>query len=127
MSSVKATSIDEYIAGFPAEVQLIMQQVRSTINNMVPEAEETISYAIPCFKLHNEYLVYFAGFAKHIGVYPAPTGNPEFTTAFQGYKTGKGSIQFPLDKPIPFDLIKKIVDFRLRETEARIMKKGKAR
>jgi uncharacterized protein YdhG (YjbR/CyaY superfamily) len=109
-------NIDEYIAGFPEAVQEILQQIRATIKVAAPEAEETISYAIPAFTLNGRYLVYFAGYKKHIGLYPVPTGNPEFDTAFAPYKTsGKGTVQFPLDKPLPLSLITRIVKFRMKE------------
>lgn len=108
----KAKNIDEYIAGFPTETQKVMQLVRSAIKKVVPEAEETISYAMPTFKLNGHYLVYFAGFAKHLGFYPAPVGMETFKEEFKNYKTGKGSVQFPLNQPIPFDLIARIVEFR---------------
>ena len=113
----KPNNIDEYIAGFPKETQEILQQIRTTIKNSVPEAEETISYAIPTFKLKGVYLVYFAAFKNHIGFYATPTGHAEFKDELSNYKQGKGSVQFPLDKPIPFDLIKRIVEFRVKGIE----------
>jgi uncharacterized protein YdhG (YjbR/CyaY superfamily) len=111
----KAETIDEYIADFPAEVQKIMQEIRTVIKKVAPTAEESISYAIPTFKLNGVYLVYFAGFKNHIGFYPAPVGMEAFKEEFSIYKTGKGSVQFPLNKPMPFDLITRIVEFRLEE------------
>lgn len=113
MATPKPKSIDEYIAGFPKEVQGILEQVRVTIREAAPQAEETISYAIPTFKLNNTYLVYFAGFRNHIGFYPAPVGMEEFKEEFSAYKTGKGSVQFPLDQLMPLDLIARIVKFRV--------------
>ena len=105
----KPENIDEYIAGFPEHTQKILQQIRSTIKETVPKAAETISYGIPSFNLQGRYLVYFAGYKKHIGVYPVPVGNMEFEKDFSQYKTsGKGAIQFTLDKPIPLDLITKM-------------------
>ena len=112
MTVTKAASIDEYIVGFPSDTQKVMQQIRAVIKNVVPEAEETISYAIPTFTLNGKYLVYFAGFKKHIGFYPAPVGMEEFKDQLSGFKTGKGSVQFPLNNPMPLDLIKSIVKFR---------------
>ncbi len=117
MTTNKPTNIDEYIADFPEETQEILEQIRVEIKNLVPKAEETISYAIPTFKLKDVYLVYFAAFKNHIGFYATPTGHEEFKDALSNYKQGKGSVQFPLDKPIPFDLIKRIVEFRVGEIE----------
>lgn len=107
-------SIDDYIAGFPKEVQVILQQIRTTIKQAVPEAEETISYAMPAFKYHG-MLVYFAAYRNHIGFYALPSGNEAFKKELQHYKTGKGSIQFPLDEPMPLDLISRIVKLRANE------------
>jgi uncharacterized protein YdhG (YjbR/CyaY superfamily) len=110
----KAESIDEYIAGFPQETQKVLEEIRATIKNVVPEAEETISYGMPTFNLYGHYLVYFAAYKKHIGFYPAPVGNDLFKQELSSYKTGKGSVQFPLAKPMPLDLIVKIVQFRVK-------------
>jgi uncharacterized protein YdhG (YjbR/CyaY superfamily) len=114
MTTAKPTNIDEYITEFPAEVQKILQQVRTTIKEAAPAAEETISYAIPTFKV-NGNLVHFAAFKNHIGFYPTPSGSEAFKKELSVYKSGKGSVQFPLDKPMPFDLITKIVKFRVEE------------
>jgi uncharacterized protein YdhG (YjbR/CyaY superfamily) len=108
-------TIDEYIAGYPPDVQAIMEQIRTTIKKVAPDVGEKISYGMPTFTLNGTYLVYFAGFKKHIGFYPAPIGIAEFKEELSPYKTGKGSVQFPLDGPIPFDLIEKITSFRLKE------------
>ena len=108
-------TIDEYIAGFPNDVQKILGKIRMTIKKAAPDAEETISYQIPTFILKGHYLVYFAAYKKHIGVYPAPIGNAEFNEALSPYASGKGTAKFNLDKPIPFDLISKIVQFRAKE------------
>jgi uncharacterized protein YdhG (YjbR/CyaY superfamily) len=105
-------SIDEYIAGFPQPVQEILEQIRSTIRAAAPDAEETISYQMPTFTLNGRYLIYFAAYQKHIGLYPAPIGDPAFDQDLSAYAAGKGTLRFPLDKPIPFDLISKIVKFR---------------
>lgn len=115
MTNNKPRSIDEYIAAFPTETQIVLEQIRAAIKNVAPDAEETISYGIPTFKLNNTYVVYFAGFKNHIGFYPAPVAVEAFQKEFESYKTGKGSIQFPLDQPMPFDLITRIVQFRIRE------------
>ncbi len=123
MKTAKPNNIDEYIAGFPEDTQKILEQIRTTIKKSVPEAEETISYAIPTFTLHNVYLVYFAAFKNHIGFYATPTGHEAFKEELSVYKQGKGSIQFPLNKPMPFNLITKIAKFREKE----ILKKAKTK
>ncbi|MFC4872567.1 iron chaperone [Negadavirga shengliensis] len=110
----KAESISEYIAGFPQETQRVLEEIRATIKNVVPEAEESISYGMPTFNLHGHYLVYFAAYKKHIGFYPVPVENDFFKQELSSYKTGKGSVQFPLAKPMPLDLIVKIVQFRVK-------------
>jgi uncharacterized protein YdhG (YjbR/CyaY superfamily) len=120
-------NIDEYIAGFPKEVQEKLQKVRTTIKKAAPDAEETIKYKIPTFMLKGKYLIYFAGYKNHIALYPAPIGIPEFKEAISAYESGKGTLQFPLDKPIPFGLITKIVKFRAKENLARAVTKGKKR
>jgi uncharacterized protein YdhG (YjbR/CyaY superfamily) len=107
-------NIDEYIAGFPKEVQVILEEIRTTIRKAAPEAEEAIKYRMPTFTLKGN-LVHFAAFKNHIGFYPIPTGIEAFKKELSQYKGGKGSVQFPLDKPIPLDLISRIVKFRVRE------------
>ena len=112
----KPTTIDEYIAGFPEDTQLILEQVRGTIKGAVPGSEEKISYGIPSITLNGKYVLYFAGYKKHIGVYPVP--RKEFEKDFAPYKTsGKGTIQFPLDKPLPAGLVKKLVKARVAEND----------
>jgi len=118
MITTKPNNIDEYIAGFPKDVQKILEQIRTTVKQAAPEAEETISYAMPAFKLQGN-LVYFAAFKNHIGFYALPTGNEAFKKELSTYKTGKGSIQFPLDKPMPLDLVTRIVKFRIKENQER--------
>ncbi len=122
MESVKAASIDEYISAFPKDVQEKLEAVRKTISKAAPKAEEAISYAIPTFKL-NGNLVHFAAFKNHIGFYPAPRGLEEFKDELSGYKGAKGSVQFPLDKPMPLDLIARIVKFRVKQNEQSKIKK----
>jgi len=114
MQNVKAESIDQYIAAFPAEVQTLLQQMRDTIRKAAPRAEETISYAVPTFKL-NGNLVHFAAFKKHIGFYPGPSGIQAFQKEFSAYEGAKGSVQFPYDKPLPLTLVSKVVKFRVKE------------
>lgn len=110
-----ATTIDAYIAEFPAEVRERLEQVRTLVREIAPDATETISYAIPTFDLNGKHLVHFAGYAKHVGFYPAPTGMEAFKEDFAPYQTGKGSVRFPLDQPLPVDLIRRIVEFRVAE------------
>ncbi len=125
MTTAKPTNIDEYIAGFPKEVQAILEQVRATVKQVAPDAEEAISYGIPTFRLNKTYLVYFAGFKNHVGFYATPTGHEAFQEELSVFKQGKGSVQFPLDKPMPLDLIIKIVEFRKQEVLAKTVKKPK--
>jgi uncharacterized protein YdhG (YjbR/CyaY superfamily) len=108
-------TIDDYIKTFPEDVQIILEKLRRTIQKAAPEAVETISYGIPTFKLNGRYLVYFAAWKNHIGFYPMPSGAKAFKKELSVYNQGKGSIQFSLDKPIPYDLISKIITFRVRE------------
>jgi uncharacterized protein YdhG (YjbR/CyaY superfamily) len=110
-------TIDEFIHSFPKDVQTILERIRQAIQKAAPEATETMSYGIPTFDLNGKHLVHFAGFAKHISFFPTPSPIPVFKKELAGYKTSKGTIQFPLDKPIPFDLIKRIVIFRVKEVE----------
>jgi len=116
-------SIDEYIATFPDDVQKVMEQLRRTIKAAAPEAEEKISYQMPTFTLNGKYLVYFAGWKTHISFYGAPRGNVEFKEDLSAYEAGQGTLKFPLDKPIPLDLITEIVKFRAVENRKRIDKK----
>ncbi len=107
-------NIDEYIAAFPAEIQIILEKIRKTIRSAAPEAVETISYAMPTFKLEGN-LVHFAAFKRHIGFYPTPSGVEKFQKELAVYENAKGSIRFPLDQPIPYDLISEIVAYRVQE------------
>jgi len=111
MEKSEPKTIDEYIALFPAKTQKILQQVRETIHNAVPNAKEVISYKMPAFK-QNSILVYFAGYAKHIGFYPTGSGIEAFQHEFGNYKWSKGAVQFPIDKPMPLDLITRITKFK---------------
>ena len=111
-------TIDEYIAGFPPEIQQLLEQIRTTIRAAAPDAEETISYQMPTFRLQGN-LVHFAAFKNHIGFYPTPTGIEEFKEELSAYKGSKGAVQFPLDKPMPLDLIRRIVLFRVQENLAK--------
>ncbi|HET9745190.1 MAG TPA: DUF1801 domain-containing protein [Chitinophagaceae bacterium] len=122
---VNPKNIDEYIAAFPADVQKILQQIRSGIHKAAPQAEETIKYAIPTFTLEGINLVHFAAFKNHIGFYPTPTGIEEFKKELSAFKGAKGSVQFPLDKPMPLALITRIVKFRVKEVLESPKKKSK--
>jgi uncharacterized protein YdhG (YjbR/CyaY superfamily) len=115
-----ARSIDEYIAEFPPETQKVLKELRALITASAPGATETISYAIPTFDLNGRHLVHFAGYAGHVGLYPAPSGLDAFQAELKPYKRGKGSVQFPLDQPLPADLIRRIVEFRVEETTRKV-------
>jgi len=117
-------TIDEYIAGFPRDVQEILKRLRLTIRKAVPDAEETIKYQIPTLTLKGN-LLSFAAYKKHIGVYPVPAGNEKFRKAISVYRAEKSSVRFPLDQPIPFDLISQLVKFRVKEHLARAAATGK--
>lgn len=121
-TKIKFVTIDEYIKTFPKNIQKILGLVRETIKEAAPNAEEAISYQIPTFKL-NGNLVHFAAFKNHIGFYPAPSGQKAFEKELSVYKSGKGSIQFPIDKPMPLALINKIVKYRVKENSTQIKKK----
>lgn len=113
-----ATTIDEYIAEFPPGIRKMLQELRALIRATAPEATEKISYAIPTFFLKKN-LVHFAAFEKHIGFYPGPTGIEAFKEELKPYKSAKGSVQFPLGEPLPMDLIRRIVEFRVAENTGR--------
>lgn len=114
----KFSTIDEYIADAPKEVRPTLEKIRKTIRQAAPEATEAISYGLATFK-QNGNLVHFGAFKNHIGFYPAPSGIEEFKEELKQYQAGKGTIQFSLDKPIPYDLIKKIVKFRVKNNTAK--------
>lgn len=116
----KPKNIDEYIARFPVDIQAMLEQIRTTIKKIVPEAEETISYGIPTFNLNGTYLIYFAAYKNHIGFYPVPGEIEKVDKGFASYKTsGKGTIQFPLNKPMPLNLITKLVKYKVKENVER--------
>jgi uncharacterized protein YdhG (YjbR/CyaY superfamily) len=112
-----AKSIDQYIAGFAPEVRQVLEQMRGLIRDAAPGATETISYAIPTFDLNGVHLVHFAGYAKHIGFYPTGSGIEAFRGELMPYKSAKGSVQFPLGRPLPADLIRRMVEFRVEEVD----------
>ena len=123
MATKKAASIDEYIVGFPAETQKVLEQLRTIIKNTAPHAEETISYAIPTFTINKTYLLYFAGYKNHISLYPATGGNAVFEKEMRAYRSGRSTVRISLDQPLPINLIKKIVKYRMKEN----LKKQKSR
>jgi len=114
MENHKGTCIDEYINSFPLSTQLILEELRSTIRKVAPEAEEKISYQIPTFALKGN-LVHFAAYKNHIGFYPGPSGIEAFKNELAGFEGAKGSVKFPIDKPLPLALITNIVKFRVKE------------
>lgn len=113
--------VDIYIDQFPSNVKEKLSEMRNVIKQNAPEANESFAYGMPAYKLNGRPLVYFAGFKNHIGFYATPTGHEEFKNELAGYKQGKGSVQFPIDEPMPLDLVKRIVQFRVKEN----MSKGK--
>jgi len=117
-------NIDDYISSFPEEIQILLEQVRTTIKQAAPEAEEAIKYAMPTFVL-NGNLVHFAAFKNHIGFYPVPSGIEAFKKELSVYNGAKGSVQFPLDKPMPLGLISEIVKFRVNENQRKQKTKKK--
>jgi len=122
MEGAGAGSIDEYIAQFPPETQKVLREVREVIKATAPDATELISYRMPTFDLNGQHLVHFAGYAKHVGFYPIPSGIEAFKEELAPYKQGKGSAQFPLSEPMPLDLIRRIVEFRVAESAGKAPK-----
>jgi uncharacterized protein YdhG (YjbR/CyaY superfamily) len=112
---MKPNTVDDYIATFPEDVQTLLQKIRTVIREKAPDAVESISYGMPGYKTNKKPLVYFAGYEKHIGFYATPAGHSEFAAELSKYKQGKGSVQFPLDQTIPFELIGRMVAFRVKE------------
>jgi uncharacterized protein YdhG (YjbR/CyaY superfamily) len=117
------TEIDRYLSDFPVDVKKILTQIREIIMDVAPDAVENIAYGMPAYKTNGYPLVYFAGFKNHVGFYATPTGHQRFSDELSEYKQGKGSVQFPLNKPIPFDLIRRIVEFRATENSIKKPKK----
>ncbi len=114
------TTIDEYIADFPENIREFLEQIRQTIQQIEPEAEESISYSLPTFKLNKKPLVYFGGYKNHIGFYATPNGHQEFSKELSRYKHGKGSVQFPITEPMPLQLIAQIVKFRIKQNKEKL-------
>ena len=124
MNPDKPNTIDEYISDFPKETQELLEQVRGTIRQAAPEAVECISYGMPAFKFHG-ILVYFAGYQNHIGFYPAGSGIVAFQKEISAFKNSKGTVQFPLNQPLPFDLISQMVLFSVTENLLKVNTKKK--
>jgi uncharacterized protein YdhG (YjbR/CyaY superfamily) len=120
-----AGTIDEYVAGFSPEVQVILQRVRQTIRKAAPGAEETIKYRMPTFTLGGRNLVHFAGHQHHIGFYPTPSGIEQFQKELSVYENAKGSVQFPINRPIPYALIGRVTRFRVKENRGRTTAKSR--
>ena len=119
MPRQKFKSVDEYIAAFPKNIQIILQELRQAIRDAAPEATEVISYQMPAFRL-NGNLVWFAAFKNHVGFFPTSSVTEAFKERLLSYKTSKGTIRFPIDEPIPFDLVKEIVRFRVQENSSKV-------
>lgn len=126
MNATKVIDVDAYIDGFPTAVQAVLRRVRKTIKQAVPAAEESISYGMPAYKLNGQAVVYFAGYAKHVGFYATPTGHAAFKKQLARYKQGRGSVQFPLDAPLPYELIAQIAAFRAKAVATPAMAKPAA-
>ncbi|MCG6147135.1 hypothetical protein EHQ96_06085 [Leptospira levettii] len=124
MKSNKLENIDEYIHSFPKDIQILLNHVREIIREEAPNAKEAIKYAIPTF-IQNGNLVHFAAYKNHIGFYALPSGNIKFQKEISKFKSGKGSIQFPITEPMPDELIRKIVRFRIKENETKEKKNKK--
>ena len=124
MTGKKPASVEEYIDGFPEDTRRVLKQVREAIKKAAPKAEEGIGYAMPAYTL-NGTLVYFAGYKSHIGFYATPSGHEAFEKELATYKTGKGSVQFPLNEPMPLALITKMVKYRIKENLEKARLKGK--
>lgn len=112
-------NVDAYIHSFPADIQDILQKIRALVHKAAPNAVESIAYGMPAYKTFGKPLVYFAAFQKHIGFYATPSGHEAFANELSKYKQGRGSVQFPLNQPIPFELILQMVEYRVKENESK--------
>lgn len=117
--------VNDYIKGFPQNVQLLLKQMRSLIMTLAPDVQESISYGMPAYKTNGKPLVYFAGYKNHIGFYATPNGHQKFVKELSIYKQGKGSVQFPIDEPLPIELISNIIKFRVEQNQGRIVNSTK--
>ena len=125
MKVVKAKDVEAYIASFPTSTQKLLKQIQKEIKAAAPKSEELIAYGMPGYKLHGKPLVYFAAYEHHIGFYATPTGHKKFEKQLSKYKQGKGSVQFPIDEPMPLKLIADITKFRVAENDSKYGKKKK--
>ncbi len=125
MKQTAPKTIDEYISSFPQDIQEILEKIRSLVKRAAPQAQETIKYGIPTFMLRDTYLIYFAAYKKHIAIYPIPAGDPRFNEEISAYRSGKGTLQFPLDQSIPYTLIRKLIKFSLQDNLTRAESKRK--
>lgn len=112
------TTVEQYLTSLPASTYEAVQQLRAIIKKAAPQSEEGLSYGIGGFKQNGKYFIYYSGYKKHTSIYPAPRGHEDFEAALSGYKGGKGTVQFPVDQPLPVRLIQRIVTFRLKENQA---------
>ena len=112
------STVDDYIASYPADMQVVLETIRQTIRKVVPAADETISYQIPTFRLNGKNVVHFAGWKHHISLYPLPAVDEEYEQEVAPYRSGKGTAKFPLDKPIPYDIIERMVGLLVQERSA---------
>ncbi len=117
---MKFTTVDEYISSFPEDVQKILEEIRGIIKTAAPEAKEKISYQIACFELNGRNLIHFAGWKKHVSLYPVPAGSEAFQRQIKPYVDGKGTLKFPLDEPIPFKLIERVVKLHLAKNKKKL-------
>ena len=117
MRAEKPANVDAYIVPFPENIRKILERVRMTVIRAAPGAEETISYGMPAYRYKGRVIIYFAGYKNHIGVYATPLAHAAFQKELSGYKQGRGSVQFPLDQPMPLDLIKRMVQFRIKQQD----------
>jgi uncharacterized protein YdhG (YjbR/CyaY superfamily) len=125
MIKKSSKTIDDYIKQFPKNIQIILKKIRETIRKAAPGVEETTSYQMPAFKLNGKYLVYFGAWKNHIGFYAMPSGNEAFKHEIAKYQNAKGSVQFPLDEPIPYGLISRVVKFRVKENQEKAVQKNR--
>ncbi len=125
MRAVAIKNVDDYIFSFPPKTQKLLKQVRKAVIASAPKSAESISYGMPAYKLNDKALVYFAGYEKHIGFYATPSGHKKFEKQLSKYKQGKGSVQFPLDEPMPLKLITDMIKFRVTENNAKYLSKKK--
>jgi uncharacterized protein YdhG (YjbR/CyaY superfamily) len=120
-----SSNFEEYLSGFPKETQIALNQIRTSIKNAAPLADEVISYGMPAFKLNGRMLVWIAAYKNHIGLYPMPSAIKAFKKDLAPYKSGKGTLRFPLDCPLPLRLVAKVVKYRMNENLSKLKAKGK--